>query len=228
VTQPTRVALFIDAENASPKHLSECVAYCATLGRLTIKRCYGHAAALEKWASRMAEHHITPVMTPPAANGKANASDFALIIDAVSLLHRDRFDCAVIVSSDADFIQLAGHIRDHGKAVFGFGDNKGSDQLKSAFDGYQVAEAAASKSPAKPPPVTPVAAAAKIPAAELAAHFRACSGETRDVSIQLFGSYLAKRMPAGYRKGHGTLSNYLKKSGVFDVSSENRVTLRGH
>ncbi|NJM30403.1 MAG: NYN domain-containing protein [Rhizobiales bacterium] len=106
-TNAPRIALFIDAENASAKDTKKIFDYCAGLdGRIAIARCFGHLSSLKTWEKAMIEHHIVPVMTPPWAN-KANASDFALTIDAVSLMQRQSVDILVIASSDADFAQLA-------------------------------------------------------------------------------------------------------------------------
>ena len=109
-----RIALFIDAENASAKHLPAYFKLCRDLGKPAIARCYGNAASLKKWEKAITEHHLMPMLTPPSAS-KENASDFALTIDAVSLLHRGLYDHAVVATSDADFTQLAIHIREHGK-----------------------------------------------------------------------------------------------------------------
>ncbi len=122
MTKP-RVALFIDAENASARYVSDYLERCGELGKLTIARCYGGAAGLKKWDKAMKDHHIVPMQTPPGA-AKENASDFALTIDVVSLLHRGLFDHAVIASSDADFMQLAIHIREQGKGIDGLGESK--------------------------------------------------------------------------------------------------------
>lgn len=150
VTPKQRMALFIDAENASPSHLPNYLEHCRTLGKPTIARCYGSTSALKAWEAAIAKHHLIPIQTPPGAS-KANASDFALTIDAVSLLHRDLFDHAVIASSDADFTLLAVHIREHGKGIDGIGEAKAKASLKSAFDNYITVErqTAAKTMPAK-------------------------------------------------------------------------------
>ena len=144
MTPKPRVALFIDAENASAKYVTDYLRRCGELGKLTIARCYGGAAGLKKWDKAMKDHHIMPMQTPPGAS-KENASDFALTIDAVSLLHRGLFDHAVIASSDADFTQLAIHIREHGKGIDGLGESKSKESLRSAFDTFSIVPAAAAE-----------------------------------------------------------------------------------
>jgi NYN domain len=223
-----RVALFIDAENASARYVSDYLERCGELGKLTIARCYGGAAGLKKWDKAMAEHHIMPRQTPPSAS-KENASDFALTIDAVSLLHRDLFDHAVIVSSDADFTQLAIHVRELGKGIDGIGEDKAPKPLQTAFDRFTTVPAIIVKAPQaaavkktppapakKPPPVKKVATQPKIDSPLLLQLFHEVD-KSRPVTVQDFGKILAAKLPKGYLKGHGNLTNYLKKSGVLEV-----------
>jgi NYN domain-containing protein len=214
-----RVALFIDAENASPKHLPDYLMRCRQLGNPVITRCYGGEAGLKKWHKAMADNHIMPILTPPSA-GKENASDFALTIDAVSLLHRDMFDHAVIASSDADFIQLAMHIRESGRGVDGIGESKATKPLQLAFDTYTVVapeparKVSAKKSP--PAPVRKAATAAEIDKGRLIELFRGVSKDGVTADKQALGRVLAADIPH-YKKGYRTLENYLRKSGLFDV-----------
>ena len=160
-----------------------------------------------------------PMLTPPGA-AKENASDFALTIDAVSLLHRNLFDHAVIASSDADFMQLAIHIREHGKGIDGLGESKVTKPLQSAFDNFTIIPAAAPKkiAAAKPSPASPrkVAATPAVDTAMLKEIYRNLSVNGRAVTPRVFGTELSARMP-NYKKGHRTLENFLRKSGVFKI-----------
>ena len=99
-----RVALFIDAENASTRHLSACLEHCRQLGKLTIARCYGGPVSLKKWEKAMAAHHIEPALTPPSAN-KQNASDFALTM-AGSDRAIPSFQAHLSISSISDLKEL--------------------------------------------------------------------------------------------------------------------------
>jgi len=219
MTSKPRVALFIDAENASAKHLPDYLARCREIGKTTIARCYGGPTGLKKWDKAMAEHHVIPMLTPPSAS-KQNASDFALTIDAVSLLHRDMFDHAVIASSDADFTQLAIHIREHGKGVDGIGESKATKPLQLAFDEYTVvATEPAKKAPAKKPPPAPIRKApapAEIDKGRLVELFRGVSKDGVTAGKQALGRVLAAGSP-NYKKGYRTLENFLRKSGLFEV-----------
>ena len=219
MTTRPRVALFIDAENASAKYVPDYLKRCGELGKLTIARCYGGTAGLRKWEKAMAEHHIMPMQTPPGAS-KENASDFALTIDVVSLLHRGLFDHAVIASSDADFMQLAIHVREQGKAIDGLGEGKATKSLQSAFDHFTIVPAVPLK---RVPAPKPSPAPAKRPAATppvdkdmLMEIYRSLSSNGRAVTPRVFGTQLSAKMP-NYKKGHRTLENFLRNSGVFKI-----------
>jgi hypothetical protein len=218
MTKP-RVALFIDAENASAKYVTDYIERCGDLGKLTIARCYGGAAGLKKWDKAMKDHHIVPMQTPPGAS-KENASDFALTIDVVSLLHRGLFDHAVIASSDADFMQLAIHIREQGKGIDGLGESKATKPLQSAFDQFTVIPAAAVKrAPAPKPSPAPARKHAARPAIDtemLMDIYRKLNANGRAVTPRVFGTELSVKMP-NYKKGHRTLENFLRNSGVFKL-----------
>lgn len=221
MTTRPRVALFIDAENASAKYAADYIQKCGELGKLTIARCYGGAAGLRKWEKAMKDHHIVPMQTPPGA-AKENASDFALTIDAVSLLHRGQFDHAVIASSDADFMQLAIHIREHGKGIDGLGESKATKPLQSAFDTFTIIPAAATK---RAPAPRPAPAPARKPAARPAIDtemlmdiYRKLSANGKAVTPRVFGTELSIKMP-NYKKGHRTLENFLRNSGIFKIEN---------
>lgn len=221
MTTRPRVALFIDAENASAKYAADYLQRCGELGKLTIARCYGGAAGLKKWDKAMKDHHIVPMQTPPGA-AKENASDFALTIDAVSLLHRGLFDHAVIASSDADFMQLAIHIREQGKGIDGLGESKATKPLQSAFDKFTVIPAAAPKrasvvkaSPT-PAPARKLAGRPAIDTEMLMEIYRKLSANGRAVTPRAFGTELSAKLP-NYKKGHRTLENFLRHSGVFKI-----------
>ncbi len=221
MTTRPRVALFIDAENASARYVTDYLERCSELGKLTIARCYGGPAGLKKWDKAMAEHHLMPMQTPQGGK-KENASDFALTIDVVSLLHRGQFDHAVIVSSDVDFTQLAIHIRENGKGVDGIGEGKSKTFLRSAFDRFTIVPATAAK---KAPSTKPIPIPARKPAARpsvdtemLMDIYRKLSANGKAVTPRVFGTELAVKMP-NYKKGHRTLENFLRNSGVFKMEN---------
>lgn len=220
MTKP-RVALFIDAENASAKYVTDYLKRCGELGKLTIARCYGGTAGLKRWDKAMAEHHIMPRQTPPGAS-KENASDFALTIDVVSLLHRGLFDHAVIASSDADFMQLAIHIREQGKGIDGLGESKATKALQTAFDTFTIIPAAAPKRAAaskpSPAPARKVASRPAVDKEMLIDIYRKLSANGKAITPRVFGTELSAKMP-NYKKGYRTLENFLRNSGVFEIEN---------
>lgn len=229
-TKP-RVALFIDTENVAPAHADVSLEYAKGLGRLTIARCYGNEDALRGWRDPIGRHHLGPMQTPVAA-GKQNASDFALAVDAVSLLHRNLYDVAVLVSSDSDFAVLAFHLRENARGVFAVAEAKKlKAHYRNLFDGILELNSKPPKTPviaASPPVPSPQPRPTKpeIPVAALINLFRLFAKEERKAGLASFARYLGNNMPKNYRKGHGTVANYLKKSGAFEISNGNSVVLK--
>ena len=120
-----RVAVLIDADNISPRTVAAVLAETAKHGTLGIKRAYGNWAspALASWRAELAKHAITPVQQFAWVSGK-NATDTALIIDAMDLLYSNHVDVFCIVSSDSDFTRLAMRLRESGRRVYGIGERK--------------------------------------------------------------------------------------------------------
>lgn len=132
MTPKKRIGLYIDAENVSAVHAPAIVAEARRHGNLTIARCYGNTGAQANWAAAVSTHALSPVLTASAAKLK-NASDFALIIDAVSDAHRDRFDAAVVASSDTAFTLLARHFREHAIDLHAVQEVKASPVMNDAY-----------------------------------------------------------------------------------------------
>ncbi len=121
----SRLAVLIDGDNVSSKVVDGLFGVIAMLGDATVRRIYGDwtQANLRGWKSLLADHAIRPVQQFANRAGK-NATDGAMIIDAMDLLHQNRLDGFCIASSDGDFTRLAVRIREEGIAVHGFGDRQ--------------------------------------------------------------------------------------------------------
>lgn len=119
----SKLAVFIDCENADPNLAPAFFAHWSHLAKAIIKRGYGDVARLQGWSEVLKEHCYQPILTPHSPK-PANATDFALVIDCLELLHTRRFDEAWLVTSDADFAQLAVHLRTYGVQVIGVGETK--------------------------------------------------------------------------------------------------------
>ncbi|MEM1429442.1 MAG: NYN domain-containing protein [Pseudomonadota bacterium] len=119
------LAVLIDADNTSPQYTREIFDEIATLGEASVRRCYGDFSSqqMRGWSKVTAEYGLVPHHQPANTVGK-NASDIALVIDAMDLMHTGRFDGFVLISSDSDFTRLASRIREQGLDVFGIGQRK--------------------------------------------------------------------------------------------------------
>jgi NYN domain/OST-HTH/LOTUS domain len=119
----SNLALLIDADNAPPKYIAGLMAEIANYGTASVRRIYGDWTnpILNGWKKVLLNHSITPIQQFAYTTGK-NATDGAMIIDAMDLLYTGRFSSFCIVSSDSDFTRLAARIREQGVTVYGFGE----------------------------------------------------------------------------------------------------------
>jgi uncharacterized LabA/DUF88 family protein len=120
-----RIALLIDADNSPAGKIDLILTELASFGVANVRRAYGNwkKDALKGWEKLLHEHAIRPMQQFDYSKGK-NASDMAMVIDAMELLYTDRPDAFGIVSSDADFTPLVMHLRAKGAAVYGFGNQQ--------------------------------------------------------------------------------------------------------
>ena len=123
--QDLRLAVLIDADNAPRTALRDIMAEAAVYGTPTVKRIYGDWTTpnMASWKPLLLEHAITPIQQYSYTTGK-NATDSAMIIDAMDLLYSGRCDGFVLVSSDSDFTRLATRLREAGMKVYGMGEKK--------------------------------------------------------------------------------------------------------
>jgi uncharacterized LabA/DUF88 family protein len=131
--QSPRLAVLIDADNASAKIVDGLFEEIAKIGEASVRRIYGDFASARSkaWTDVLARHAIIPQQQFAYTTGK-NASDITLVIDAMDLLHTGRFDGFCLVSSDSDFTRLASRIREQGVDVFGFGEQKTPESFRQA------------------------------------------------------------------------------------------------
>ncbi len=128
-----RLAVLIDAENTSSRIVDGLFEEISRIGEASVRRIYGDFSGtrLKSWHDVLARYAIIPQQQPATTSGK-NASDIALVIDAMDLLHTGRFDGFCLVSSDSDFTRLAARIREQGVDVFGFGEQKTPQSFRQA------------------------------------------------------------------------------------------------
>ncbi len=132
-----RLAVLIDADNAQPAIIEGLVQEIVKYGIPSVKRIYGDWTTpnLAGWKSVLLDHSIQPIQQFRYTVGK-NATDSAMIIDAMDLLYTRRFDGFCLVSSDSDFTRLASRIREEGLLVYGFGEEKTPKAFVSACDKF--------------------------------------------------------------------------------------------
>ncbi len=136
-TSDVRLAVLIDADNVPPKNVRGMMEEIARYGTPTIKRIYGDFTKpnLAQWKNRLLDYAISPIQQFSYTTGK-NATDSAMIIDAMDILYTDRIDGFVLVSSDSDFTKLATRLRESGKIVYGFGEMKTPNAFIAACDRF--------------------------------------------------------------------------------------------
>ena len=131
------VAVLIDADNVSAEMVDPILQEAARFGRPTIRRVYGNwtGTELQQWKKLLHEHALQPVQQFAYVPGK-NATDTALIIDAMDLLHGSLADVFCLVSSDSDYTRLAMRLREAGKTVVGMGRAQTPRSLVRACDRF--------------------------------------------------------------------------------------------
>jgi len=136
-----KLAVLIDAENAQPSIVDGLLAEIANYGIASVRRIYGDwtAPSLKGWKEVLLQHSIQPMQQFAYTKGK-NATDSAMIIDAIDLLYTNNFNGFCIVSSDSDFTKLASRIRESGLLVYGFGEQKTPSAFVSACDKFIYTE----------------------------------------------------------------------------------------
>lgn len=146
-----RLAILIDADNARAHNLEQLVVEIAKYGRASVRRAYGDwtSTQLASWKGQLLEHSIQPIQQFSYTTGK-NATDSALIIDAMDLLYSGNLDGFCIVSSDSDFTRLAARIREQGLIVYGFGERKTPQPFVAACDTFVYVENLAEESTPEP------------------------------------------------------------------------------
>ncbi|HSZ49035.1 MAG TPA: NYN domain-containing protein [Streptosporangiaceae bacterium] len=132
-----RLAVLIDADNAQASITDGLLAEIAKYGTAHVKRAYGDwtGTSLKGWKDQLLAQSIQPIQQFAYTRGK-NATDAAMVIDAMDLLYSGRFDGFCIVSSDSDFTRLAARIRESGLTVYGFGERKTPKPFVAACDKF--------------------------------------------------------------------------------------------
>src|ERR1039457_4329017 len=132
-----RIAVLIDADNAQPAITEGLLAEVAKYGTAHVKRAYGDwtGTNLKGWKDHLLAQSIQPIQQFDYTSGK-NATDSAMVIDAMDLLYSGRFDGFCLASSDSDSPRLAARLRESGLTVYGFGERKTPKPFVAACDKF--------------------------------------------------------------------------------------------
>ncbi|GAA1960251.1 NYN domain-containing protein [Catenulispora subtropica] len=233
---PLKLAVLIDADNAQPSKVETLLAEVAKYGTAHVKRAYGDwtGTGLKGWKEHLLALSIQPIQQFAYTSGK-NATDAAMVIDAMDLLYSGRFDGFCIVSSDSDFTRLAARIRESGLIVYGFGERKTPKPFVVACDKFiyienlVAADEAVPTTAAKP---TATTAEARLRGdAKLVSLLRnaveAASDEDGWAVLSGVGHILTNQQPDFDSRtyGYAKLSNLVAATGLFDV--DRRSTAEG-
>ncbi|MDT3440698.1 MULTISPECIES: NYN domain-containing protein [unclassified Pseudofrankia] len=227
----TRLAVLIDADNASPASVEGLLAEVAKYGTAHVKRAFGDwtGTSLRGWKDQLLAQSIQPIQQFAYTSGK-NATDAAMVIDAMDLLYSGRFDGFCIVSSDSDFTRLAQRVRESGLTVYGFGERKTPKSFVAACDKFIYVENLTTEAE----PITAAGTAPRLatrpPALQLKADaglvnllrnsIDAASDDDGWATLASVGNIITKRKPDFDSRSYGytKLSDLLAAISLFEVS----------
>ncbi len=224
--QQARLAVLIDADNAPADIIDRLLEEIAKYGIASVKRIYGDwSHGLSKWKAALLPHAIIPVQQFAYTKGK-NATDMALVIDAMDLLYSGNFDGFCIVSSDSDFTRLASRLRESGLTVYGFGEKKTPEAFRKACDKFIYTEIfrpekqrqEKEKNSGKNTP-----AAAPDALSLLKRAVRENADDLGWANLGPIGSYISKINPDFDSRlyGYGKLSDLIKSFDIFEHRTDN-------
>jgi uncharacterized protein (TIGR00288 family) len=237
------IALLIDCDNVSHAYISKIIAELSKYGTANIRRAYGDwsASGTKGWREKLHEFAIRPIQQFSYTSGK-NATDMALVIDAMELLYTQKPDAFGIVSSDGDFTPLIMQLRANGHEVFGFGERKTPDPFVNACTSFLYLDGeiptAANEPAVKPdgeatvskklPVSEPKKVAAKSDSRKLSQDTKlvtilrgaieACAREDGWAAMSAVGSAAKRQAPIDPRNyGEKTFTTLFEAVGLFDV-----------
>ena len=226
-----RIALLIDADNAPAGKIDVILAEVARHGVANVRRAYGNwkSSNLKQWESVLHEYAIRPIQQFAYSSGK-NASDMAMVIDAMDLLYARNLDGFAIVSSDADFTPLVMRLLTDGMKVYGFGEKKTPSPFVNACSKFTYVEALGrpAADSEQSGSTTPKDAQELRNDARLVQMLRSAvdagSGDDGWTRLDVVGSQIGNQAsfdPRNY--GYRKLSDLVKASGLFEMREEGKT-----
>jgi len=227
-----RIALLIDADNAPASKIDVILAEVARHGAANVRRAYGNwkSANLKPWEATLHAYAIRPIQQFAYSKGK-NASDMAMVIDAMDLLYARSVDAFAIVSSDADFTPLVMRILTDGVKVYGFGEKKSPEPFVNACSLFIYVEALVQPSAEVEEPVLKVSDAKKLRGdTRLVQMLRnavdAASGDDGWSHLGQVGNQIGNQASFDSRNyGYRKLGDLIEATELFEVKRQNQVVM---
>jgi uncharacterized protein (TIGR00288 family) len=227
-----RIALLIDADNAPASKIDVILAEVARHGAANVRRAYGNwkSPSLKPWEETLHAYAIRPIQQFAYSRGK-NASDMAMVVDAMDLLYARSMDAFAIVSSDADFTPLVMRILTDGLTVYGFGEKKTPEPFVNACSQFTYVEGLIQPSAKPDEPVLKVSDAKKLRGdTRLVLMLRnavdAASGDDGWAQLGSVRNQIGNQAsfdPRNY--GYGKFSDLIEATKLFEVKRENQIVL---
>lgn len=215
--ETAKLAVLIDADNAQASICEELLAEVARYGTASIKRAYGDWTTpnLRGWKDVLHKLAIQPIQQFSYTSGK-NATDSALIINAMDILHAGGLNGFCLVSSDSDFTRLATRIREAGLVVYGFGEKKTPEAFIAACDKFTFVEILSEE--AEPPKEEGVAELPKLKPMVLKA-LEATAREDGWATLSALGSQLTRNHPSFDPRNYkeSKLGELMRKQGYLEM-----------
>ncbi len=227
-----RIALLIDADNAPASKIDVILAEVARHGAANVRRAYGNwkSPSLKPWEETLHAYAIRPIQQFAYSRGK-NASDMAMVVDAMDLLYARSMDAFAIVSSDADFTPLVMRILTDGLTVYGFGEKKTPEPFVNACSQFTYVEGLVQPSAKPDEPVLKVSDAKKLRGdTRLVLMLRnavdAASGDDGWAHLGSVRNQIGNQASFDSRNyGYQKFSDLIEATKLFEVKQENQIVL---
>ena len=226
-----RIALLIDADNAPASKIDFILAEVARHGAANVRRAYGNwkSPNLKQWEETLHDHAIRPIQQFAYSSGK-NASDIAMVIDAMDLLYARNLDGFAIVSSDADFTPLVMRLRTEGARVYGFGERKAPAPFVNACTTFLYLDLHAESVDAGAPSPRPRTAKELRGDTRLVQILRSAvenaSGDDGWAHLSAVGNQIGNQTSFEERNyGYSKLSALIEATELFEVKRQNLTVL---
>jgi uncharacterized protein (TIGR00288 family) len=227
-----RIALLIDADNAPASKIDVILAEVARHGAANVRRAYGNwkSPSLKPWEETLHTYAIRPIQQFAYSKGK-NASDMAMVIDAMDLLYARSVDAFALVSSDADFTPLVMRILTDGMKVYGFGEKKTPEPFVNACSQFTYVEGLVQASAMPDEPVLKASDPKKLRGDTrlvqmLRSAVDASHGDEGWANLSQVGNQIGNQAsfdPRNY--GYQRLHDLIEATGLFEVKRQNKVVL---